>query len=134
MFSIIHIIGALVAIWVYNDAKKFGHSMGTALFWAVGNIAMVAIFFPAYLIFGRKQVMKSNRNQSNKLEEVTIEVDAEFVETKIDCPMCGRKVEEDYKLCPYCGFSLKPTCAECGIELQRDWKSCPNCQTPTSEK
>jgi len=130
MGSILHIIGSLVAIWVYNDAKKYGHSMLAALLWAVGNIAMVPIFFPAYLIFGRKPVMRSNR----KLDEVTIEVDAEFVDVTVDCPMCGRKVQEDYKLCPYCGFTLKPACNKCGMELQRDWKTCPTCQTPIAGK
>lgn len=130
MGSVLHVIGALVAIWVYNDAKKYGYSMLAALLWAVGNIAMVPIFFPAYLIFGRKPVMRSNR----KLEEDIIEIDAEFVECTVDCPMCGRKVQEDYKLCPYCGFTLKPTCNKCGMELQRDWKACPTCQTPITGK
>lgn len=135
MGSIIHLIGAIAAVWVYRDAKSKGHSILNALLWAAGNIAFVLIFFPMYLLVGRRQQMPSNRTEEERrLDEITIDAEAEFVGNTVDCPMCARKVKEDYKLCPYCGFSLKPQCENCGADLERHWKVCPSCQTEVKGK
>jgi RNA polymerase subunit RPABC4/transcription elongation factor Spt4 len=122
------LIGAVAAYWVYNDARGRGHELGTALLWALGTIAALIIFLPLYLLVGRKSPMKPKRNQD------FIDVEATPVEETIQCSMCARKVKEDFKICPYCGFTLKPTCSSCGKELNREWRVCPHCQTPTDAK
>ncbi|MCM0758492.1 zinc ribbon domain-containing protein [Sporomusa sphaeroides DSM 2875] len=128
MMTLSLLIGAIAAYWVYNDARGRGHDLTTALLWSVGTLAALYIFLPLYLLLGRKQPVPSKR-----IEEV-IDVEAVPVEETIKCPMCARRVKDDFKMCPYCGFSLKPACTSCGQELNREWRVCPYCQTPADTK
>lgn len=130
MSPLILLLGAVAGLWVYRDAQNYGYSKNAALLWAIGCFAFVFVFFPIYLLLGRKPQMKSNR----RVEEKTIEAEATIHQVTIDCPMCARKVEEDFKVCPYCGYSLKFACENCGKELERDWKTCPYCQSQAPEK
>jgi predicted amidophosphoribosyltransferase len=43
------------------------------------------------------------------------------------CPQCGRAVEEDWQVCPYCGGRLASECPECGKATQLEWVVCPYC-------
>lgn len=125
MFSIGFLIAFIAAILVYNDAKKHGHEMGSALLWALGTLAMLIVVLPLYLIFGRRPQLKKNRADSNIIDIEATVVD----ETYANCTMCGSKVKDDFNICPYCGFTLRPKCKNCGQSLSRGDKMCPNCQT-----
>jgi flagellar biosynthesis GTPase FlhF len=48
----------------------------------------------------------------------------------ISCGSCGKPVNPDFMMCPYCGSALKGKCSKCGKELQAGWKMCPYCSTP----
>lgn len=44
------------------------------------------------------------------------------------CSRCGRGVNAEFKLCPYCGYELRPkSCQGCGKEVTADFKFCPHC-------
>ncbi len=43
------------------------------------------------------------------------------------CKKCGRKVSEDFALCPFCRYPLKVECPECGKRVNSKFKSCPYC-------
>ncbi len=43
------------------------------------------------------------------------------------CPECGKAVEEDWQVCPYCGAALTCECPECGKATEPDWVACPYC-------
>lgn len=126
------ILGALAAIWVFTDARKRGRETGTALLWTVGVFFMLIIFLPLYLIFGRK--IKPRPVPPAQLPDNVIDVDSSAVITTVNCPMCASQVNEDYKICPHCGYTLRPVCKNCGAQLDRTWVSCPHCQTPAAEK
>jgi len=130
MASLSLLIAFLAAYWVYTDAKKHGYETGTALLWGAGTLAMLIVFLPLYLLFGRKRQPRSPRNDDRNV----IDVEATVVEETSLCPMCGSKVKDDFKVCPYCSYTLKPKCENCGQELNREWKACPHCQTPTPQK
>lgn len=128
MMTFSYLIAAIAAYWVFNDARGHGHNMSTALLWAVGTVAAIVIFLPLYLLFGRKRPINPHRDDN------IIDVEAIPVEETIKCPMCASKVKEDFKACPHCGFTLKPSCTSCGKELNREWRVCPYCETPTDAK
>ncbi|MEG6584152.1 double zinc ribbon domain-containing protein [Dendrosporobacter sp. 1207_IL3150] len=128
MASLSFLIALLAAFWVYKDAKSRGQSKNTALLWAVGTLAMLIVFLPLYLLFGRR------KPEMRRNDEKTIDVEATVIEDSISCPMCASKVKDDFKVCPYCSYTLQPKCEQCGHELKREWKACPNCQTPNSNK
>ncbi|VBB07404.1 double zinc ribbon [Lucifera butyrica] len=121
-------IALVAAYWVYTDARSRGQTNSTALMWAAGVLAALIIFLPLYLVVGRKQMPRAHRDEN------VIDVEATVVENTVHCPMCGNRVQEDFKICPYCGHTLKPKCQNCGREINREWKTCPYCQTPTPDK
>lgn len=127
------IISFVAAYWVYYDARGRGHELGTAMLWSLGTLAALIIFLPLYLLLGRKQP-PMDRNGRSRREEIIIDVEAAPVEETMHCPMCGGKVKEDYKACPFCSFTLKPQCGSCGRELNREWRTCPYCQAPATHK
>ncbi|MGI6093368.1 MAG: double zinc ribbon domain-containing protein [Negativicutes bacterium] len=130
MVSIGFIVAFLAAFWVYNDAKQRGHDIGTAILWSLGTLAMLVVFLPLYLLFGRKPQLKKNRQDSDIIDvEATVTTDS-----YLTCTMCGKNVKDEFNVCPYCGFTLKPECKNCGQHLSRDNKYCPTCQTPTDLK
>ncbi len=133
MGLLLHIAGIVAAVWVFNDARKVGHSFAMSLLWALGVVAFIVIFLPMYLLVGRRRPLEAQPEKELQLENVTVEGEAELVATT-PCPMCGKAVRDDYKLCPYCGFTLHLKCKTCGRPLERDWVVCPNCQTPTPKK
>ena len=127
------IISFVAAYWVYYDARGRGHELGTAMLWSLGTLAALVIFLPLYLLLGRKQPQLNKTGRSRR-EEIIIDVEAAPVEETMHCPMCGGKVKEDYKACPFCSFTLKPQCGSCGRELNREWRTCPYCQAPATHK
>jgi len=131
MGTISLLIPILAGCWVYNDAKTRGQTTKSAFLWAAGTVAMLIVFLPLYLIIGRRQQQPMRPRQN---DEKTIDVEATVVEETVACPMCASKVKEDYKICPYCGYTLTPKCEICGQELKREWKNCPNCNTAASQK
>lgn len=128
------LLGAAASYWVFSDARGRGYSFSGALLWSIGTFLLLIIFLPLYLLFGRRR-SQPTKKQESAIEQNTIDVEAISVtEATVHCPMCGKEVKEDFKLCPYCGNSLKPKCERCGRELEREWQVCPDCQTPAARK
>jgi len=124
------LIGLVVAFFVYSDAQKRGQSFFNSLLWAVGSAAMPIVIVPLYLLLGRKVSPVDKRNSDPDI----IDIEATVVEDTVPCPMCGKKVSEDFLVCPYCSHTLKPICQSCGQEVNREWKICPHCQAPINLK
>lgn len=129
MMTISLLIAAFAAYWVYNDSRRLGHERGTALMWSLGTLVFMIVFLPLYLIFGRKP-----RSVSRPADVVDVEATPVGEGETMHCPMCGGKVKEEFKTCPYCSHTLKPKCEKCGQELRRDWKTCPYCEAPANPK
>lgn len=49
---------------------------------------------------------------------------------ELACGSCGKAINPDFVMCPYCGTAQKAECSNCGKELQAGWKMCPFCATP----
>ena len=122
------LFAVLAAYWVYNDTRRRGYDLGTIMLWSISTLAAFYIFLPLYLLIGRKSPVKSQRDDN------IIDVEVVPVEETIQCPMCASNVKDDFKACPYCGFTLKPVCVCCGKELNREWRLCPYCQTAADVK
>lgn len=122
-------LAALAGYWVYSDSKGRGHALNHTLLWTAGTLVIPYVFLPLYLLLGRKAETNGKRRDQD-----IIDIEATPVEELIKCPMCASGVKEEFIVCPYCGFTLKPKCEACGKELQREWKTCPYCEAPTSPK
>jgi RNA polymerase subunit RPABC4/transcription elongation factor Spt4 len=43
------------------------------------------------------------------------------------CPACGREIEKEYVLCPYCQTRFAKRCPECHRSVRLGWRLCPYC-------
>lgn len=50
----------------------------------------------------------------------------------IPCPSCRAVVARDHAYCPHCGTAVRPTCSECDRALRRAWQYCPDCGAAAS--
>ena len=50
------------------------------------------------------------------------------------CPSCGKLLQEDFNVCPYCGEPIKITCAKCGKILAEEYNNCPYCGAKVKKK
>lgn len=46
------------------------------------------------------------------------------------CINCGKRIEKDFKICPYCGQKQEMVCENCNKAVARDWSVCPYCAHP----
>ena len=124
------LIGLIVAYFIYRDAQKSGQPLFTALLWAVASIPMPIVIVPLYLLFGRKPNLKKREDAGSDI----IDIEATVVEETILCPMCGKKVQENLAVCPYCDYTLQPKCQSCGQRVERECKVCPYCHSGIHSK
>jgi len=92
-------IMTLIAVLVYADAKRKGLN---PWLWAT-----VAVFVPNLL-------------------GVIIYLIVRFT-IKQACPACGKGLQGDFRICPYCGNEMALQCRQCGKAVLSDWKVCPHC-------
>jgi len=47
------------------------------------------------------------------------------------CNTCGKHIEDDWLVCPYCKNEIvrERICAHCGKKLESEWVVCPFCKT-----
>jgi RNA polymerase subunit RPABC4/transcription elongation factor Spt4 len=63
-----------------------------------------------------------SRKKSGKVKSKTLAPKGDLT-----CGSCGKPVNPNFMMCPYCGSELKGKCAKCGKDLQAGWKMCPFC-------
>lgn len=95
-----------IAVFVYRDAKKRGMN---PWLWA-----LVSLFGPNFIGLIIYLIVRSNYGKK--------------------CLSCGKQVNPDFQVCPYCGSSLKEKCSKCGREVASDWNVCPHCNNELVSK
>jgi RNA polymerase subunit RPABC4/transcription elongation factor Spt4 len=135
---VLHLLGLLLVLlatyWVFTDSRARGSELSLAFLWSAGVLLLPIVFLPLYLIFGRKTIYATVPPQ--QLPDTVIDVESTAI-TEIEttaCPMCASQVNAEYKICPHCGYTLKPECQNCGARLDRRWTECPNCGAAAADK
>ena len=65
---------------------------------------------------------------ATSIDELCRVIELEAEETH-PCPNCQRMINGEFKSCPFCMASLRPTCVSCGQDLKTEWRMCPYCAT-----
>jgi RNA polymerase subunit RPABC4/transcription elongation factor Spt4 len=63
---------------------------------------------------------------------MTLEEEAllQSIEETPTCPGCGRRIKDNWIICPNCHTKLRKACLHCGKLMELPWNLCPYCGTP----
>ncbi len=112
-------------IWTYRDIK--GRTRDP-LIRILAALVVAVLFLPGILIylFLRPQRTLDEEYQYTLEEEALLQA----VEDAPICPGCGRRIQNDWQVCPNCHTRLKKNCHQCGKLNELAWNLCPYCGTP----
>jgi RNA polymerase subunit RPABC4/transcription elongation factor Spt4 len=110
--------------WTFADARRriadpmlIGCAAAASLFPFVGTLVYMIVRPPEYLDDVRERELEMQAAEA-RLAEVGYHL----------CPHCDFEVEKDFLRCPSCMRKLKDPCKTCGRPLDPDWKICPYCE------
>lgn len=112
-------------IWTYRDIRARAKDP-LARFLAV--LVVAVLFLPGiiiYLILRPRQTLEDEYQHT--LEEEAL---LQAIEEAPQCPGCGRRVRENWRVCPSCHTKLRKPCHNCGKLMELPWNLCPFCGTP----
>lgn len=115
-----------VAFWVVRDARRRSESWIFALF--AGLLGLGLPFFGVLLYMIVRPPRTLDEERTLQLEEQAL-AEEEITEspTARPCPKCGREIEQDFVICPYCRTQFARRCTSCGKWLRLGWHVCPYC-------
>ncbi len=111
--------------WTYRDIRNRGSD---PLLRILAVLLVAVLFLPGlviYLILRPPYTLEEEYQRT--LEEEAL---LQAVEEANRCPGCGRRVQPDWLICPYCHTRLKKACHNCGKLMELPWEICPYCGTP----
>jgi RNA polymerase subunit RPABC4/transcription elongation factor Spt4 len=118
------VIWLALVYWTYADARRrigdpmlIGCATAASLFPFVGTIVYMIVRPPEYLDDVRERELEMQAAEA-RLAEVGYHL----------CPHCDYEVEKDFLRCPSCMRKLKDPCKTCGRPLDPNWKVCPYCE------
>ena len=112
--------------WTYRDMRARGRDSLAPI---LAALLVAVLSFPGLLIY---LILRPPRTLEEEYQRA-LEEEAllETLEESERCPGCGRKVQPDWIVCPYCHTKLKKVCHHCGKLMALSWNICPYCGTPT---
>ena len=116
-----------LAFYVVRDARRRTTSPGFTLFAML--VGFIPPFLGALIYFMVRPPMTMEQVRSLAIEEqVLLEPPVEGIPTR-PCPTCGREIEQEFILCPYCRTQFARRCTGCDRSLRLGWGVCPYCAT-----
>lgn len=118
------VIWLALIYWTYSDARRRIHDR------MLVGCATVASVFPyigtlIYMIVRPPEFIDDVHERELEIQAA----EARIAESGAHaCPYCDYLVERDFLRCPNCTRKLKEPCASCGRPLDPDWKLCPYCE------
>jgi hypothetical protein len=124
-FTYVTVLWVGVAYFVVRDARQRSPSILFTLF------AALLGFFPPflgaliYLIIRPPRTLEEERAAALEEQLLTEPVTNDPVVRP--CPTCGRDIDEDFVICPYCRTQFARKCSSCERTLRLGWPVCPYC-------
>ena len=113
-------------IWTFRDARSRARDPLARI---LAVLVVAVLFLPGiiiYLILRPPRTLEQEYQQS--LEEEAL---LQAIEESPLCPGCGRRIKENWVVCPNCHTKLRKNCHQCGKLIELPWNICPYCGTPT---
>jgi len=118
------VLWVALAFWMVRDARLRSTSSSMAMVAAALGLFLPFLGVLVYLVVRPPRTLDEQR--ALELEERAFE--EEPVEaTDRPCPTCGREIEKDFVVCPYCRTHFGRRCLACQRWLRLGWRVCPYC-------
>ena len=127
LMLVLIVIWAALIFWTYADARRriddpmlVACATAASFFPFVGTIVYTIVRPPEFL-------------DDVRLRDIEMTA-AEARLAQLDyglCPHCDYEVKGEYLRCPNCMQRLRERCRSCGKPVDPDWKLCPYCEAET---
>jgi RNA polymerase subunit RPABC4/transcription elongation factor Spt4 len=112
-------------IWTFRDIRDRARD---PLIRILAVLVVAVLFLPGILIY---LILRPHQTMEDEYQH-TLEEEAllQTIEDNPLCPGCGRRIHENWIVCPNCHTKLKKPCHNCGKLMDLSWNLCPFCGTP----
>jgi len=112
-------------IWAWRDIRNRARD---PLVHVLSVLVVAVLFIPGALVY---LILRPPRTLEEEYQR-TLEEEALLtaIEEQAVCPGCGRRIHEDWQVCPNCQTRLRKPCLNCGRLMELPWNICPYCGTP----
>lgn len=112
-------------LWTYRDIRARARDPLSRI---LAVLVVAVLFLPGIVIY---LILRPPRTLEDEYQH-TLEEEAllQSIEETPTCPGCGRRVRENWIICPHCHTKLRKVCHHCGKLLELPWNLCPYCATP----
>ena len=119
------VVWVAVAYFVLRDARRRSTSTGFIALAALLGFIPPFIGSLVYLIIRPPLTLEQERTMALE-ERALIDPEIGAVEQRA-CPNCGRDIEAEFVVCPYCRTQFSRRCTHCDRILRLGWDVCPYC-------
>lgn len=112
-------------LWTFRDIRRRARDPLARI---LAVLVVAVLFLPGIVIY---LILRPQRTLEEEYQQ-TLEEEAllQAIEDSSLCPGCGRRVKENWIVCPNCHTKLKKRCHECNKLMELPWNLCPYCGTP----
>jgi len=112
-------------LWTYRDIRNRARDPLARI---LAVLVVAVLFLPGiviYLILRPPHTLEEEYQHG--LEEEAL---LQSIEDASLCPGCGRRIKDNWVVCPSCHTKLKKNCHQCNKLMELPWNLCPYCGTP----
>jgi hypothetical protein len=114
-----------LAFYVARDARRRSRSWLFTILAAL--LGLVPPFLGALIYLVIRPPRTLDEGRAFALEEQALVAPEPGPEGVRPCPTCGRDIDVDFILCPYCRTQFARRCGHCDRALRLGWSVCPYC-------
>lgn len=114
-----------LVFWTYRDIKARARDPLSRI---LAVLVVAVLFLPGILIY---LILRPAHTLEDEYQQ-TLEEEAllQAIEESPLCPGCGRRIKDNWLICPNCHTKLRKNCYQCGKLMELPWNICPFCGTP----
>ena len=116
-----------LAFYVARDARRRSPSWFFTAFAAMLGLLPPFLGPLIYLVIRPPMTLEEERALALE-EQALLEPEPDGAGPR-PCPTCGRDIEPDFIICPYCRTQFARRCSACDRPLRLGWSVCPYCAT-----
>lgn len=114
-----------LVFWTFRDIRARARDPLARI---LAILVVAVLFLPGIVIY---LILRPTHTLEEEYQH-TLEEEAllQSVEESPLCPGCGRRIRENWMVCPTCHTKLKKNCHKCGKLMELPWNLCPYCGAP----